>query len=155
MLKTGQQLLNARHVLRRVPWARLRRDDHDNVLGFLPSAFELRDGEEALSVNWVEYHQGATHAERVVQCVAELRAAAGRQGKQIGQKAGFGIADVGRVRDVCSGRLKAVRIVYTPTQEIPSHASIKKLPKDDFELLEALAADAFTEMVMNRDIPAA
>lgn len=46
------------HVMRYVPWGRLRRDGDDDsiVLGFLPQAFQLRPDEEYLSVTWVEFY---------------------------------------------------------------------------------------------------
>jgi hypothetical protein len=46
------------HVMRYVSWARLRRDEDDNILGFLGAAFQLRPDEESLSVNWLEYFDG-------------------------------------------------------------------------------------------------
>jgi hypothetical protein len=54
----GKNLPDEDHVIRYVPWGRLRKDEDDNVLGFLPQAFQLRPEEDYLSVNWVEYHDG-------------------------------------------------------------------------------------------------
>ena len=154
MVKKGQRLPDEHHVLRRVPWARLMRDGDGNVIGFFPEAFALRDHEEDLSVNWVEYHDGTTHERRIAQCVRELRQASARNNKTIGPKTGFGIAKVLKVKEVCGGLARRVRIVYTPSS-IGSHSSIKDLPRDDMGLLEALATQAFTERVMNNEIPAA
>jgi len=46
------------HVMRFVPWGRLRKDEDDNVLGFLGDAFKLKPNEDHLSVNWLEYFGG-------------------------------------------------------------------------------------------------
>ena len=46
------------HVMRYVPWTRLRKDEDDNVLGFLGDAFKLKPNEDHLSVNWLEYFDG-------------------------------------------------------------------------------------------------
>lgn len=153
MLKKGQQLPDEHHILRRVPWSRLLKDGDDNVIGFFPDAFKLRDGEPDLSVSWVEHHQGPTHEERVAQCIVELRKANIRKTKKkLGTKTGFGIAVVGRVKEVCARAPKQIRIVYTPG-DIGSHSSIENLPRDDERLREALATEAFAERVMNVDIP--
>jgi hypothetical protein len=44
--------------MRYVPWTRLRKDEDDNVLGFLGDAFKLKPNEDHLSVNWLEYFDG-------------------------------------------------------------------------------------------------
>jgi hypothetical protein len=46
------------HVVRYVPWARLRKDEHENVIGVLGAAFRLRDGEQYLSATWAEFFSG-------------------------------------------------------------------------------------------------
>ena len=45
---------NDSHVMRYVRKRHLRRDENGNVLGILPQALELREGEEYLSVTWLE-----------------------------------------------------------------------------------------------------
>jgi hypothetical protein len=147
MLNKGQQLLDVHHVMRYVPWAKLRRDGDDNVLGFLPSAFELRTTEESLSVNWLEYFSG-DRQNQITGCVREFRNIF-----NVGKKSAFGVANVRKVKDIFQGSGKTVRIVYSPSPDNCSHASIQKLPRDEFALFEALAADAFTEIVMNTQIP--
>lgn len=147
MLNKGQQLLDVHHVMRYVPWAKLRRDGDDNVLGFLPAAFELRATEESLSVNWLEYFPG-DHQNQVTECVKEFRGSF-----RVTKKSAFGVANVRTVKDIFQGSGKAVRITYSPSPNNCSHASIQKLPRDEFAILEALAADAFTEIVMNAQVP--
>lgn len=146
MLNKGQQLLDTHHVMRYVPWAKLRRDGDDQVIGFLPGAFELREKEDHLSVNWLEHFPG-DQEDQVTECVKEFRGKFG-----VKKKSAFGVAEVGKIRDICQRSGKAVRIVYSPSPGNRSHASIQKLPREEFSLLEALAADAFTEMIMNSEI---
>ncbi|MGT2502529.1 hypothetical protein ACVOMS_20245 [Bradyrhizobium guangxiense] len=43
------------HCVRYVPWARLRKDEEDNVIGILGAAFRLRDEEDYLSATWAEF----------------------------------------------------------------------------------------------------
>ena len=148
-MKQGQQLLSDHHVMRFVPWSKLRRDGDDNVLGFLPVAFELRPTEEAISVNWLEYFPG-DHQNQVTMCVGEFR---DRGILTIGKKSAFGVANVRKVRDICQGSGKAIRIVYSPSPNNCCHASIQKIPRDEFAIFEALAADAFTEIAMNAQVP--
>jgi hypothetical protein len=135
------------HVVRHVPWGRLRRDEDDNVLGFLPQAFERRPDEDALSVGWMEYHEDP--ATRTRDTILEIRKA-----RTVGGKSAFGIARVGRVKEVClsAGNVK-VRVVHEPLDNWPSHSGIRLLPREDFDLLEALADDAFSEMILNQAVP--
>jgi len=147
MIKKGQSLPDDDHVLRHVPWQRLLRDGNDKVLGFLPQAFQLRDGEESLSANWLENCDG-THSNKIQQTVSELRAAI-----KVGPKSAFGVAQVGKVKEVCKSNNRAhIRIVLAPTKSIASHVEIKELPRDDIQLLTMLATEAFIELVHNKSI---
>lgn len=138
---------NEDHVMRHVPWGKLRRDEDDNVLGFLPQAFERRPDEDALSVSWMEYY--ADPATRTRDAVWAMRKA-----RSVGGKSVFAVANVGRIKEVCLEAAGAkVRIVHEPLDDWPSHAGIRRLPGEDLDLLDALAADAFSEMVPNQDIP--
>ena len=135
------------HVMRHVPWGKLRKDEDDNVLGFLPQAFQLRPDEESLSVNWMEFFTDpATRARDLVWAM--------RKARDIGGKSAFGIANVGKIKETCLACGVKVRIVHEPKDNEPAHAGCRRLPKDDLILLEALAQDAFTQMVQNADIPA-
>lgn len=135
------------HVMRHVGWNRLLKDEDDNVLGFLPQAFELRPEEDALSVSWIEYYEDP--ATRVRDAVWGVRRA-----RDVRPKSAFAIASVGRIKETCSNVSNAkVRAVPEPLDKWPAHAGIRRLPHDDLDLLEVLATKAFTEMVLNRDIP--
>jgi hypothetical protein len=133
-------------VMRHVPWKKLRRDGDDNVLGFLPQAFERRPDEDSLSVNWIEYFSDPTT--RVRDCIWAMRKA-----RKAGGQSAFAIGNVGQIKDTCLKRGHKVRIVHEPKDSEPAHSAIRRLPPDDLTLLAALAEDAFAEMVRNADIP--
>jgi hypothetical protein len=135
------------HVVRHVPWAKLRRDGDDNVLGFLPAAFERRPDEESLSVNWLECECFLEPTTRVRDCIWAMRKA-----RKAGGKSAFAIGNVGKIKATCLEQGQKVRIVHEPKDGEPAHAGIRRLPRDDLKLLAALAEDAFVEMVRNGDI---
>ncbi|MHB1620441.1 MAG: hypothetical protein ACYCTY_10760 [Sulfuricella sp.] len=145
-INRGMKLPDQDHVIRHVSWSKLRRDEDDNILGFLPQAFALRPGEKSLSVNWLDIFDGDYDA-RTKKTILELRAA-----KVISKKSAFGIGNVGNIEKICKKDGAPVKIVYAPTHGIPSHSEIRHLPRDDLSLLEALATDAFLEFVRNADI---
>jgi hypothetical protein len=135
------------HVMRYVSWARLRRDEDDNVLGFLGEACQLRPNEESLSVNWLEYFDGDRDTK------IRMSVNIFRQTITVRTKSAFGIGNVAKIKEICRASGASARVVYEPTDNNPSHSAIRRLPRDDLSLLEALAADAFVELVQNTAIP--
>jgi hypothetical protein len=135
------------HVMRYVSWARLRRDEDDNVLGFLGEAFKLKEKEEYLSVNWLEYFDGERKDK------IHLSVKAFRETISVGAKSAFGIGNVAKIKEICRMNGVSVRIVYEPMKDNPSHSGIRRLPRDELSLFEALAADAFADLVQNAAIP--
>lgn len=147
MLKKGKDLPDEHHVIRHVPWSKLRKDEDENVIGFLPQAFELRPDEGYLSVNWLEYFDG-DHQQRIQAAVKAYR-----ENAHVRRRAVFGVARVAKVKEIChSSGAATVRIVYAPTVDHPSHAAITNTPRDDLALLDAMARDAFVEAVRNIDV---
>lgn len=146
MKKRGMHLPDEDHVMRYVPWARLRKDENENVLGFLWQAFELRPDEEELSVNWLEYFDG-DRDHRIRESVKLLRAT-----RNVGAKSAYGIGNVEKIKLTCSESGAQVRIVYAPENGNPAHSVIRRLPRDDSGLLEALATDVFVDLVCNASI---
>jgi hypothetical protein len=134
------------HVMRYVPWGKLLKDEHDNVLGFLGEAFKLKPDEPYLSVNWLEWFGGNRDA--------NIRASVKtfRSTLTVGFKSAFGIGNVAKIKEVCRANGASVRIVHEPRDDNNSHSGIRRLPPDDFTLLEALAADAFVELIHNSHI---
>lgn len=144
MLGKGQKLPDEDEVMRHVSWARLKRDENDIVVGFYPSAF---DDPLGCSVNWLQYFAGDRET-KIVRSVEMFRVTRG-----VGPKHAFGIAAVKRIKDVCGEFGVAVKIVYLPEDENKSHAEIQRIPPENFELLAALADEAFTTLIKNSDIP--
>lgn len=143
----GQKLPATDHVARYVPWKRLRRDEDDNILGVLPEAFQLRPGELGMSVNWLEHYPGDRQA-RLAAVIGNLRA-----NLDIRPKSVFASANVGALEHCCKQNGSSVKIVYAPTNGIPSHALVRDMSHDDLGLLALLADEVFTEFVQNKDIP--
>lgn len=145
-INKGANLPDQDHVIRHVPWARLLRDEDDNILGFLPEAFALRPEETSISVNWLEYFDG-DHKARTKKSIQGLRTT-----KNIGKKSAYGIGNVGNIKAVCQKSDVLVKIVYAPRNGNLPHSVMRHLPRDDLTLLKALATDAFCELVLNSDI---
>jgi len=143
----GQRLPAKDHVVRYVPFSRLRRDENDNVLGVLGLAFKLRDQEPYLSATWLEYFPGG-RAEQVKAAVWAIRASELRPGG----KSGFAIGNVGAILRVCADRKHKIRIVHEPEDDNKAHVAVRRMPRDDADLLEILAAETWAELVLNRDI---
>lgn len=125
--------------MRHVAWPRLRRDENDVVLGLLPQAFQLREDEDALSVNWLERTSGDENE--------QLRTAArlirdSQRSKKLSPKSRLAVAQVGVVHDVCRNHGTRVRIIHEPVEGNEPHSSIRQLPREDLVLFEALAAEA-------------
>ena len=112
-------------------------------MGFLGEAFKLRPDEDALSVNWLEYFEGDREA-RIQASVRTFRSTL-----RVGTKSAFGVGNVAKIKEVCRARSARVRIVYEPREDNQSHSAIRRLPRDDAILLDALAADAFAELIYN------
>lgn len=145
-INRGMNLPDDNHVMRRVSSSKLRRDENDKVIGFNAQAFALRPNEESLSVNWLEHFEG-DHDARAIQTIQELRSA-----QNISKKSAFGIANVSNIKEICKKNRALVKIVYAPTDNIPSHSEIRRLPSDDLSLQEALATEAFCILILNGDI---
>ncbi|MGH6680563.1 MAG: hypothetical protein ACREDL_16905 [Bradyrhizobium sp.] len=145
----GTNLPDEDHILRYVPWTRLRRDSEGNVLGFLPQAFQLREHEEYLSVNWLEFQEG-DRPTRVRLSVWAMRDSFERP---LGAKSAFAIGNVGRIKEICQAAGSRIRIVHEPDEpKNRGHSAIRRLPRENLTLLEALAADAFVERADNSAI---
>ena len=145
MIKKGKEIPDSDHVMRHVPWKRLLRDGNDRITGFLPQAFEPREIDDgALSVTWIEYFS-AEKSDGIRGAAAAIR-----QSRNVGQRGAFGIANVQKIRGACVRSSGAkIRVVYHPTKANVAHAQIRRIPRDDLMLLDSLARDAFTELIMN------
>lgn len=146
MLKRGNSLPDEDHVMRVIPWSRLRKTEDDVVIGLLPEAFMLREEEEALSVNWIEYFS----KDRPGNIKASVHAF--RVSLKIGRKAAYAVAKVAKVKEVGLNKQKKIRIVYSPTSNNKSHSSVHVAINDDLALMDALTHEFEQEMYFDSSI---
>lgn len=133
--------------MRHTSWTKLQRDGDDNVVGILPQAFALRDGEDGLSVNWVEHYEGHFD-EKIIRTIQDIRTVV-----KVGPKSAFGVSTVQDIKAVCKNTAKLIKVVYSPSLKNPSHTLIRHIPAEDMVLLDALSKEAFTKLIHNSDIP--
>ena len=144
----NQKLPPDNHVVRYVPFGKLRRDENDNTIGVLGAAFKLRDNETYLSTTWLEYFAGA----KCDQIAAAIRAVrASRLG--VASKSGFAIGRVGAIVSTCAERGRNICIIHEPEDDNKAHAAVRRMPRDDDELLELLAAESWSELILSARIP--
>ena len=107
----------------------------------LTSAFKLRNGEEHLSINWIEYFDEpdlSRAVQRVREAFRNKRYTLRPQGR-------FAVLNVGAVKTaVLEAVGKALRIDHLPRNDDPSHAGILGYTADDLSVaveLKALVRD--------------
>lgn len=136
-------------LIRNVPWARLRKDADDNVLGVDSSAFRLRDGESYLSATWLELFAGASQIDKLHGAVRHIR----KSDWKPSAKSGFAIGNVQEVAAVCLSRTHKIRVVHEETADNRAHVAVRRWPKDDAVLFEELAAGVWGALILNKDCP--
>ncbi len=143
VIKRGHSLPEQDHIMRYVPPSRLRRDEDGNVLGILPQAFAHRDGEEFLSVNWLEhFKQDKTSNLRA--CVDAQRATL-----DVGKNCVYAVAVVDKVKVLCLKKQKPVRIVYQPEKGNLAHSALHVQHNEDLNVMSDLAIEFEKEMHPN------
>jgi hypothetical protein len=135
------------HIARYVPWGRLEKDKDNNVVGYLPQAFERREDEDALSVNWVERTKGSigTRLRTAAKFIRDTQ-----KSKTLGSKGRLAILNVGAVKQTCITHGHRVRIVHQPISGNEPHSGIRQLPRDDLELLDAITEQVLCDVEVGR-----
>ncbi len=146
-MKSGDKLPDDHHIIRRIPFAKLRKDENDNIIGVLFEAFKLRHNEQTLSATYLEYFPGSKK-EQIKRAVWAIRAS----NLSVTSRSGFAIGNVNAIHTACKNRNHKIRIVYEPEDDNKAHSSVRRLPRDDTDLLELLAAETWSELVLNKDI---
>ena len=138
------------HIVRNVPWGKLRKDDNDpeKVIGVLGEAFRMRPVEETLSATWLEYFPGDKH-QQINGAVRAMRASE----LDIKHKSGFAIGNVGDVAAVATAYNYSIRVLHEPADDNKAHVAVRRWPREDMPFFELLAAEAWSELVLNKDIP--
>jgi hypothetical protein len=134
------------HCVRYVPWARLRKDEHENVIGVLGAAFRLRDDEEYLSATWAEFFSGS-YDDRICAAVRAIRASS----MKVSPRSGFAVGVVAAIKDKCLNdqRPHRVRIIHEADDDNPAHTALRGWPRDHDELLDLLAEEVWCDTVLN------
>lgn len=126
------------HFARYVPWAKVDKDADHNVRGILWTAFQRRENEDGLSVNWLE-RTGSPDQGVAMRVTVGLLSSGGLEVKR---KARLAISNVRQFKDICAARETKVRIVHAPDDGNEPHSEIRQIPRDDQALLEDLAWNA-------------
>jgi hypothetical protein len=101
------------------------------AIGVFPEAFELRPDERDLSVNWMDFFQGAQREQlRQIIAHAELK---------LRPTHGYGVIEVGAFIDTCAKHGAKVRIIHEQTDKDPSHSAAHQYPRDNRFLFAELA----------------
>ena len=139
------------HVVRYVPWARLRKTEDDVVIGVIGAAFKLRAGEDYLSATWLEYFKQATRQENIKSAVKAIR----KSNIDVRPKSGFAIGNVGKVKEVCLADPKRhkVRVIHEREDDNEAHTALRAWPSDNDDLLELIAEETWNEVVLNSQVP--
>lgn len=131
---------NDSHVMRYVRKRQLRRDENGNVLGILPQALELREGEAYLSVTSLE-HFDPQYERGLIQAAEAIR-----RELTVKDNDGFSTTEVGDFCDICERFDEKVRVLHEPVNDgNTGHVAIRRFPRDNLELLDLLASDAFVD----------
>ena len=140
------------HLVRNVPWGKLRKDENDpeKVIGVLGEAFKMRPVEQTLSTTWLEYFAG-TRQQQVYGAIRAMRASS----LDIKTNSGFAVGNVGNIAAAAAARDYSIRVLHEPTEDNKAHVALRRWPRDDMLLFELLAAEAWSELVLNNspDIP--
>lgn len=145
-INKNQPLLDNNHIIRYVPWSKLRKNENDEVIGILGEAFKPRPSDnEGLSATWIEYY-GNDHEAGVSEAIRTLR-----NGKlAVKPKSGFAVGNVGKIKSACRNYKNIeVNVIYRPSSHNEAHVEVRRLPQDDTELHEFLAEDAWSDLILN------
>lgn len=132
---------NEHDVVRHVPYQKIIFDEQENIAGIFPQAYELREDEPQLSVNWLDYFEG-TKDEKLKSVLCGLQSI-----RHIGKKSALTIGNVMVIKEVAhktSG--VSLRISYAPNGANKAHSLIHHINNDESQLLEALAKEGFPDI---------
>ena len=121
----------------------MRDENTNDVIGVFPAAFKMRDGENDLSVNWLQHFSGSKGDRlRSVRDHAEL---------ELGKNYGFAVLNVGEFKTACESVHGKVRVIHEPTTD-PSHAAVHRYPREHDELFAILANMAKRDFRLVREL---
>lgn len=118
----------------------MRKDENDNFLGPLPSAFEERELDDYLSVTWCEYFDGSE--EEQLRCSIE---AIRNSNINVKAKACFCVVEAPSVLVSIQDAGSVGRAVYHPEDDNDAHAGVYGIIPDEAQLLARLADEVWCE----------
>lgn len=133
------------HVARFVPYRKQHRDfETDKLLGALTTAFELRERDKgALSVTWIEHFGPFSNTT----CAAAAQIIGKCMGRgKISANAVFAIGLVQNIKEMTKQTGKPARVLHQATKCNPAHAAVRRIDRNEIEILDALAQQAFGEL---------
>jgi hypothetical protein len=143
-----QNIPEEHSLVRYVPWAKLRRDEDQNVIGVLAIAFELRPDEEELSANWLEFYQGDREA-RLIAMISTARLSDLRPTL----KSGFTIGICGEINAAARSNSASIRILHAPVDRNDAHVELRRWPRENKDLFDLLADEVWADLVLTKDFP--
>lgn len=135
-------------LVRYVSYQRLRRlGVTDQVVGVLPQAFELRDGEEYLSATWVEFFgpQGPSNLRTAIYAIRNSLL-------KPTKKSGFAIGEVSSIAATAKSLGISLRIIHESAADNIAHTAIRRWPRDNEDLFELMASETWCNLVLNSQV---
>lgn len=145
-LHKGAKLPDNHHILRHHRKNRLMRSPDGSVNGIFPQAFSLREGEQGISVGWIEYFN------EDVNIGSKESILHYRESMNVNDTCAFSLLNVQKAKDICAEIEVNIRVQFLPTALIKNHAEIRDYPRDNGILNESLAIEAFKNLIFNKDI---
>ncbi|MBI2231658.1 MAG: hypothetical protein HYU46_21485 [Deltaproteobacteria bacterium] len=134
-----QPIPDSDHVARHCKTSTVEGDE------IMATAFMLREGEEALSVNWLEELKCSDRASEV----RELQDLYARKMTRVGAGARIAILNVETLQTEVENESpdrRLLRVLHEPELDDPSHAGIYGIPYDDREIVAELIARVVLEI---------
>ena len=135
------------HVTRYVSWSKVARDKDGNASGVLWKAFALRPDETSLSASWNEFYSGTASAQ-FGGAVAQYREKFDVKPKDV-----FAVSRIEKIKELGRAHKQNIRVYFSPSSFLPSHASISRLGEGGQALSEALAVEGVEFWRQNSKIP--
>ena len=140
----GDEISNDHHVSRVCGASKLREDGTPSG-----TAFELRNNEEYLSVNWLEFFPETSKNEQL----QKIREDQNNKGRTLPSRGKLAVLNVGRtaqeVLEVTEQKINLL-FIHEPEDLDPSHSGIYGLEEDDLILTDTIA-NSVLEMLPARE----
>lgn len=117
------------------------------IVGFVPAAFALKDGEAYLSASWTGAYKG-TATEQLKKAVADLC----KKHKGVNAAGAFAIGTVSQIEKAGSSAGESIKAVSKGSIDNPGYAALLGYPAANDDLLALLADEAWAEVALAKDL---